>query len=248
MRICHHCGFEFAAAATECPLCQTPAGKAESAGDHAGEAARVAWEDANEGFPGNLLQTWLDCVTRPTEFFSRLDLSSSLGRPVLYYLIVSMLSAFFYMAWGSPGFDEAWGSTIGVQADQMGPATSSFMLLYFFATPFLSLLALGLGALVYHLFALFLAPGRRGLADTARVLCYAGSPGVLNVIPWIGGWVGGIWSLVLLVIGLREVHRTTTGRSLTIVLLPTVLMVVAVVLLIILLVFLMAAAPDGFSR
>lgn len=249
MRICHHCGFEFADAAVQCPLCQTPAAKAKSSESPSPEAPKVAWEDANEGFPSNLLQTWLDCVTHPAEFFSRLDLSSSLGRPVLYYLIVSMLSAFFYVAWGSPGFDEAWGSAIGVQSEQIGPAASSFTLLYFFATPFASLLALGLGALVYHLFALFLAPRRRALSDTARILCYAGSPGVLGVIPWVGGLVGGVWSLVLLIIGIREVHRTTTGRSVAIVLLPSVLVFVGIVTLGLALIFIMTAAPTtGFSR
>lgn len=251
MRACRHCGFEFADVAAQCPLCQTPAGRTEPGRDDAGDAAettKVAWEDANGRFPSNLLQTWLDCVTRPTEFFSRIDISSSLGRPLLYYLIVSMLSAFFYMAWGSPGFDESWRSALGVQADPIDQASSSFRLLYFFATPFASLLALGIGTLTYHLFTLFLAPRKRDLSATARVLCYAGSPGVLSIIPWVGGLVGGIWSLVLLVIGIRQVHRTTTGRSIAIVLLPSVLIMVAVFSLVLLLVFVAAAAPDGFSR
>ncbi|MEN8143482.1 MAG: YIP1 family protein [Gemmatimonadota bacterium] len=251
MRVCHHCGFEYAAAATQCPLCQTPADdRPQAAQDYGGEEARVAvaWEDAAERFPSNLVQTWLDCVTHPGDFFSRIDYSAGLGRPVLYYLIVSMLSAFFYMAWGSPGFDESFATAIGVSADQIDSTASSFKLLYFFVTPFASLMALGIGALVYHLFALFLAPQRRGLADTVRVLCYAGSPGVLSIIPWIGGMVGGIWSLVLLVIGIREAHRTTTGRSIAIVLLPLALMLLAAVALALLLVFIAAAAPDGFSR
>ncbi|MEE9208278.1 MAG: YIP1 family protein [Gemmatimonadota bacterium] len=248
MRACHHCGFEFAAAADECPLCQTPASKTEPSRANSERADKVAWEDASEGFPGNLLQTWLDCVTRPTEFFSKVDLSASLGRPVLYYLIVSMLSAFFYMAWGSPGFDESWSSALGVQADQLGPISSSFKLLYFFATPFASLLALCIGTLAYHVFRLFLAPNGRRLSDTARVLCYAGSPGILNVIPWVGGLVGGIWSLVLLVVGIREMHRTTTGRSVAIVLLPMVILMVVAVLFTLLLVFMLAGVPDGFSR
>jgi hypothetical protein len=50
-------------------------------------------------------------------------------------------------------------------------------------------------------------------SDTLACVCYTSAPSLLGVIPFVGGLVGGIWQLVLLVIGLRRVHETTIARA-----------------------------------
>jgi hypothetical protein len=132
--------------------------------------------------------------------------------------------------------------------------TLELQLLGFFLTPFVVLIALGFVALLQHLFAVLLAPRRRGLGATARVLCYAGGIGLLTGIlpPAFGpagvapGIVGGlymlayasivisvqVWYVIVSVLGMREAHSVSTGRAAAIVLLPIALMLFGLVTLV----------------
>ena len=69
---------------------------------------------------------------------------------------------------------------------------------------------------------LALVPQQRGIATTVRVFAYAYSPALLAMVPRLGAFAGFVWMVVLAVIGLREAHRTSTGRALTAVLVPIV--------------------------
>ncbi len=193
----------------------------------------VAWEDGTASFPANLGLTWWECLVSPGRFFGRVSWDGPFSRPVLYFLLVTILAAMlglFWFVWGPWGAAEELGLTLQLQ------------LLGFFLTPFAVLLALGLISLVQHLFVLFLAPDRRGLGATATVLCYGSGVGLVSAIlpPALGfpGPVPGmfratylvlyvmltvavqVWYVVVLVIGLRQAHSTTTGRAAAIVLLP----------------------------
>ena len=117
--------------------------------------------------------------------------------------------------------------------------------LHAFITPFAALFGLALWTLVLHLFALFLAPERRGLNSTARVLCYAAGPAVFSVVPLLGPFVAAIWGFVLQVFGLREAHRTTTSRAVAIVLLPLALLVLFVFSVIVLAVLVLGVTLFG---
>lgn len=197
------------------------------------EADRVAWEDGSLPFPANLGFTWWDCLVSPAAFFRRVSWEGPLARPVLYFLVVVVLAAtlgLFWFLWGPWGGTDAYGLTLELQ------------LLSFFLTPFVLLLVLGLMALVQHLFVVFLAPARRGLGATTTVLCYASGVGVVSALfppalgllgrsPGFGGMLYmafnfvlaaavQVWYVVVVVIGLREAHATTTGRAVAIVLLP----------------------------
>ena len=220
-----------------------------------GPAGRVPWEDPAVPFPANLALTWWECLVSPTRFFSRLDWDGPFARPLLYFLVMAILggvAGLFWFAWGPWGVADAFGLTL------------EFQLLSFFLTPFVVLLALGLVALLQHLFAVLLAPGHRGLAATGRVLCYAGGIGLLTGIlpPAFGpagvapGIAGGlyllayvptvvavqVWYVVVVVIGIREAHAVPTGRAAAIVLLPLVLLAVLFVILVFLAVALSALA------
>jgi hypothetical protein len=137
-------------------------------------------------------------------------------------------------------------------------------LLSFFLTPFVVLIALGFVALLQHLFAVLLAPHRRGLTATARVLCYAGGIGLLTGVmpPAFGpagvapGIFGGlyilayaslvisvqVWYVIVSVLGMREAHSVSTGRAAAIVLLPIALMLFGFVTLVFAVVALSALA------
>jgi hypothetical protein len=226
--ICPHCGFESGHGTLECPLCGTRLPETTVARPDPIRAGSVAWEDPSVAFPASLLRTWRDSLFQPAAFFRRLAWEGSLARPLLYYLLVSITSAFFVLLWRS--------TDVPLLASSFRPEAPLAPLVQFFFEPFAALIGLGLGVIVLQLFALILAPARRGMRATARVFCYSAGPAVFTAVPILGPAVGAVWSLVLLVMGLREAHRTTPGRAAAIVLIPVIGFIMVLASLLVLLV------------
>ena len=84
------------------------------------------------------------------------------------------------------------------------------------------------GGAANHLGLILVGGARHGLAATLQVASYAQAPQVLGVIPVCGAMIGTAWTVVLSVIGLREVNGISTLRATAAVLLPLVLCVCAV--------------------
>lgn len=235
MRVCPRCGFEAGEGSSTCPLCGSHLGSGGATGGGApGPAATgpPAWEDPAGSFPDNLVETWRESLLEPTRFFRRVGRGTPFSRPLLYFLIVTVIGAFFTLWWQTIGL---WPRGLGGGGATAGEVPA---IVGFFASPFAGLIGLGLWAVVLHLFIVLFVPGRRPLAATARLLCYASGPTVFSVVPFLGPLVGLGWSVVLQVVGVREVHRTTTGRAAAAVLLPVG---GAFLLLVVLLLFLVVA-------
>jgi hypothetical protein len=62
--------------------------------------------------------------------------------------------------------------------------------------------------------------GKAQFIEMFRPLGYAYAPQALGIIPWIGGIVGGIWSMVCAVFAVRESEEVSTGSAVAIVLIP----------------------------
>jgi hypothetical protein len=219
----------------------------------------IAWEDETVPFPANLGLTWWECLVSPDRFFRRVSWDGPRARPLLYLLIVAILGSLLGLFWFMSGPGDA--------AERLG-VSLELQLLGFFLTPFAVLLALGLVSLVQHLFVWLLAPGRRGLGATVTVLCYASGVGVATAFlppamafAWpITGLLGAtylvfyftlmvaaqVWYVVVLVIGLRNAHSTTTGQASAIVLLPLAIGLALTVVFVIAAVALLTLADPTF--
>jgi hypothetical protein len=66
---------------------------------------------------------------------------------------------------------------------------------------------------ILHLCLLLVGGAREGYQATFRVVSYSSVTSVFNAIPIVGS-LASLWGLVLTVIGLREIHKTTTGKAL----------------------------------
>jgi hypothetical protein len=196
------------------------------------EYGDVAEAPADPGFPwppaggesaiGAFGQTWKSATLDPGPFYRRVPRDGGTGVAVLYYLIIGVLVAGANLFWnslslaaGRPG-DGGLAAELGIQA--IHPVVG------FLLTPAALLFMLGLSAAVVHMILSLFDGTRHGFGTTVRVFCYAYSPGLLGVIPWIGGLIGSVWMLVLLIIGLREAHETDGWKTAVAVLLPFVLL------------------------
>jgi len=93
-----------------------------------------------------------------------------------------------------------------------------------------SLVLLFIGAAWLHLWV-YLFGGRKGYRETLKALAFGETPALL--LGWIPlvGILAGIWSLVLSVLGVRELHGITTGRALGAVIIAVIIPLLLLVLL-----------------
>lgn len=177
----------------------------------------------------SFIRTVTSVVTRPAAFFNGIQRRGDFINPLVFALICAVISAvlagivsfFFALAGGDQGVGAALGSLIGTIV----------------VTPILSAVGLFIGAGIFHLLVILLVrPSNAGFEATFRVSAYAS---VTQLVAWIPiiGFIVSLYGLYLGIVGIREVHSTTTGRAALVVLIPA-----AIVILFVLLVFAAVAA------
>lgn len=68
------------------------------------------------------------------------------------------------------------------------------------------------GSLWMHIWV-YAVGGRKGVGQTIKSMAYGSTPALLlGWIPFLG-IIGGIWSLVVSIIGIRQLHEISTGRA-----------------------------------
>lgn len=78
-----------------------------------------------------------------------------------------------------------------------------------------------IGGAILHIFV-YIVGGREGITQTIKAVMYGSTPALLfGWIPVIG-FIAGIWSLVLEIIGIRQLHGLTTGKAILAVLLSVI--------------------------
>jgi hypothetical protein len=78
----------------------------------------------------------------------------------------------------------------------------------------------------------YIAGGRKGYMHTVKALAYGSTPGmIIGWIPIIGPFIGGIWTLVLEVLSVREMHQISTARAAIAVILAVIIPIIIVMLL-----------------
>lgn len=155
-------------------------------------------------------------VTRPAEFFSGIPRRGNLLSPLLFALICievsTILGGLLRLAWQPQTLS---GVRFQGIAYSFGDFIADVIL-----TPIGAAIGLFIFAAIAHLLVmLFVGGGISGYEATFRVVCYVSVTSLINWIPLIGGLLA-LYGLYLGVVGIREVHATTTGRAALVVLLP----------------------------
>lgn len=255
MPSCPHCGFTVDADARTCPLCGSPVGgeAPERTADSGGAPGTggLDWEDPDRPFLASLFEAWRTSLFEPTRFFRQVSWEGGFGRPLLYYLVAVVVAALFNSVWQALWLGAFGRRVIGLLWGMAGMHgwrwSGNGVLLRFFLSPFYGLVGLGIAAAVFHVFVLILVRDRRGLGATARVVCYSMGPAVLSVVPVLGPLAAYlVWIPILQVVGLREAHRTSTGRAVAVWLGPLVILLL-LSLALTLLVLLVAGGYGGGS-
>lgn len=189
----------------------------------------VPFEDLpRHGFFGGLWATITLVIKSPAQFFRSMPVIGGMAKPLIFHLLLAEFMVFWQFAWGLAGMGSM--SQYSGNAELMDMSVNlagagSFMVLVVY--PLLLVMRLMVMTGVIHLLLKTLRAGKGGPEATFRVLCYSAAPLIVGVVPFLGPIVGGLWSLALTVIGLKEAHRTSYSSALFGVLVPILLLLAA---------------------
>jgi predicted Zn finger-like uncharacterized protein len=170
----------------------------------------IPWEVRRGSLFGDLWETWKLVLFKPNEFFDRMVVNPRTGY-LSYGVIINtigivftfLLYFVFFMVVGILAQESEGLPLIG------GVVVFAVVVLL---SPLLALLGLYVGGGILHLFLRIVGAGGRGFQTTLRTICYSGSPQVFNIVPYLGAMAGGIYALVLMILGLPKAHDTSVGR------------------------------------
>ena len=204
--------------------------------------AGCAWDLAGKGTWANaFLETLKQSMFNPIAFFRHVSAGGGWARPLVFALIIALV-AFVTVAAYQAGF-----GALETGVEMYGAKVANWPLVaYLAAVPFwimvissiavapvLTAAAILIQTTVYHLCLMLLGAAKGGYAKTFRVVCYSAGPQILQVVPFVGGLVASVWQMVLAIIGLKEVHDTSYGRSTVAVFLPLIVCCMILTLLIV---------------
>ncbi len=117
---------------------------------------------------------------------------------------------------------------MGVTGSQgIGSFLVSIILAPIFAT-----IGLFIGAGILHLLVMLIVGSRNsGFEGTFRVSAYSSVTSLVSWIPVIG-WIASLYGIYLAIMGIREVHTTSTGKAAIVVLIPAVVIILLVLIVI----------------
>jgi len=194
-------------------------------------SSSVPFEDlpAYGFFPG-IWGTIRQVLTGPAAFFRAMPIHGGIAKPLAFHLLLAELMVVCQYLWSLAG--------IGATAEYLGSpelldmglgVAQAAPVLLFLIYPLLLVLRLMIMTGVIHLLLRLVRAGDSGAEATFRVLCYSAAPLLLGIIPGFGPLLGGVWSIGLTIIGLKEAHRTRTSAAMFAVLVPILMMLAAVI-------------------
>jgi hypothetical protein len=170
------------------------------------------WEQRGErGRIAAFAETLQESLFRPTAFFRRTSPEGGVGAALWYAVIVGTLSLAVAVLW-----QRALGGRIPLET--MGPFPHFFESRAALAglsvfLPFGVALGNIVWAAVMHVSLAILGGARGSYGTTLKAVCYSSSATAFNVFPVCGAAIGAVWQVAVQVIGVRELHRTSTARA-----------------------------------
>jgi hypothetical protein len=214
--VCIRCGSFGCAACAFSPLrertiCKTCAER--------GLAEPIPWERRKElGFWKALSQTTRAVCARPTRFFRTPFIADDMGSSLYYGTVMYTLGQALYALTLGLAF-LAGGVGLGVAVEQpifagvgVGYGVCIFVSIAVQA-PIYGLMGILLGGTCSHGTLVLLKSANASIDMTVRTVAYANGAQIFFAVPCIG-YLAPFWVIWLETIGLRELHRISTGKAL----------------------------------
>ena len=180
----------------------------------------------------NPLASFADTVRRvvlqPVGFFAALPRSGRLLNPLIFALICheiyAILGGILRLAGVREGFVAGYGFQM-LENEDFGEFIGSVIF-----APIGGVIGVFVVAGIAHLLVrLVVGATNSGFGATFRVASYIE---VISLVSWIPiiGWLLSLYGIYLAVVGIREMHETTTGKAVQVVVIPLIVVVVLALL------------------
>ncbi|MDH4163447.1 MAG: YIP1 family protein [Nitrospirota bacterium] len=227
---CPQCGREVSA---DQPFCHGCGVNIRDASPAVEGRTRTPWEDRSTvGGLRGIMETLKGSLFAPGNFFKNMPVTGGLTDPIVYALITGMVGIMAFYLWQTLLHDAL---PVMMPHDIKGPAafdalSGIHIAVIAFAAPFSIILNLFIWSGLLHLLLLLVQGAKNGFEATFRVAAYSYGANIFLAVPFCGWPLAIVWSIVLVIIGLKESHGTTGGKSAFVVLFPLIMCCAAAVL------------------
>jgi hypothetical protein len=202
-----------------CSRCKRQA-LGELKGEYAEDAAYaydirpgLPWEQEAEPFMTRAFQTVKLVLFSPSTAYHQMHIRGGYAKPLLYALILGAVFASIGYVWqilimgAASGFGAEFGSPSPMPLGAM-------LVFYIMAACAGALIGPFISAAILHVSLMIVKGANQDFECTYRVIAYAnGSTAVFNLIPIAGAYIGGIWGIVVTIIGFSRAHGITGGKA-----------------------------------
>jgi hypothetical protein len=196
------------------------------------------WERRDTlGFGGAFLEAIKLFVTSPAEAFAQTKRSGDYASPLIFAVLVGWIGVVISQIWSMLFNASMFSMFPGEMGDQMG-AMAATGIGAFIGTLVLAPIFVAIGLFIWagvlHLCLMLvggLSASTSGFEGTFRVVSYITVAQLSNIIPLAGWLIAVVWSIVLGVIGITDLHRTTQGKATAAILIPIALCCVCAMIL-----------------
>jgi hypothetical protein len=182
----------------------------------------LPWDERQtKGLLNAFIETLKMVLSKPVAAFTAMKREGGLGEPLLYAVIGGTFGGVFAVTYNFAlrSFG-SFGDRHGAMEHLFGGIGWIFLLVL---TPLFVAIGMFVASAILHVCLMIVGGAKQSFETTFRVVCFAeGSASPLLVIPFCGGFIVGIWKIVLYCIGLARAHETDTGRAVIAVLLPLI--------------------------
>lgn len=233
---CHSCKkvFQIEGEGTfACPHC----GAQNQFGDSGARSnAYSSWEQTyrDQTFHA-FVETIKSVLFSPVVFFNRLKVSQKFFPVVIFGVaaqFLGYLATFLYQITFSvmkPALLAFVFKNLKLEDLLEGLFTPLFVGGVLLLMPLISLVGIIFSTALNHFILWVLKGTTKGIEGTLHVVCYSMASQVFLIVPLFGGIVAAVWQIILVIIGLKEVHGAPYWKTVLTVFLPMILCCLAIV-------------------
>ncbi|WP_419787538.1 YIP1 family protein [Pseudodesulfovibrio sp.] len=183
------------------------------------------------GFFYGLFLTIKLILLSPRLFFTVMPVGGGLAKPLTFTILVTMIQSFAQYIWGIAGLS---ASVSGENAAVSGMSTTMTALAMLLLLPALITVAQFVLTGIYHVLLIAMKADNKGFEGTFRALVYSNAPIVLGIFPipnqtidFVWMTIVAVWGLVLTIVGLKCIHRTSYSKVIPVAIIPLLLGMIA---------------------
>jgi predicted Zn finger-like uncharacterized protein len=190
------------------------------------------WENRSElGLWQGIYETFKAVLISPEALFKGLTIKGGIVEPLAFGTLIGSIGTMFGLFWQFlmwSGLALTYGESVFGQF-----AMGLIFLIIMVVIPIFWIAWIFFSSAIMHLLLLIVSGGKNGYEATLRVVSYSQATQIWSLIPFIGSTIAFIWQLVVQVIGLRHIHRTSYLRVIIAFLIPLAIIFLLGILIVI---------------